>query len=163
MKAYTGVKNVKIEVDFKFIDDGLKQYGFGAPEHSTPGSAAVDLRAAFLKEQVTVRSGGVERFRTGIAMHIADPGYAAIIIPRSGMGFTHGIGLRNQVGLIDSDYQGEIQVSLFNRGPADFVINPYDRIAQMLFVPVYQVLWNEVSEFGDSDRGTGGFGSTGTG
>lgn len=153
---------MRIEVDFKFMDDQLQRL-YGAPVHGTPGSAAVDLRACMTggQEFVTIPPDWHVCFRTGIAMHIKDPGYAAMIIPRSGMGFVHGIGLRNQVGLIDSDYQGEIQVSLLNRGSTNFIVRPYDRIAQMLFVPVYQVLWNAVDDFEDSDRGTGGFGSTG--
>lgn len=152
---------MRIEIDFRFMDDELAER-YGPPEYGTPGSAAVDLRGC-TKRPVVINPGWHACFRTGISIHIKDPGYAAIIIPRSGMGFAHGIGLRNQVGLIDSDYQGEIHVSLINRGDDPYTVQPYDRIAQMLIIPVYQVLWNEARDFERSDRGTAGFGSTGVG
>ena len=132
------------------------------PQYATPGSAGLDLRAC-LDAPLTLAPGQTELIPAGIAIHIADPGLAAVILPRSGLGHKHGIVLGNLVGLIDSDYQGQIFVSTWNRGNAPFTVNPMERLAQLVVVPVVQVGFNVVAEFGASDRGAGGFGSTGKG
>ena len=150
-----------VQVEIKFIDPELKER-YGAPLYATEGAAAVDLRAAFLELPVVLLPGKTAKFSAGFAMHIKDPHIAAICIPRSGLGFRHQIRLINGTGLIDSDYQGEIRVGLTNNSRHDYEIEPYDRIAQMLFVPVYRAVWTEVDEFTESTkRGEGGFGSTG--
>lgn len=131
------------------------------PEYATKGSAGLDLRAA-IDEPITIQPGETVLIPTGLAIYINDPQLAAVLLPRSGLGHKHGIVLGNLVGLIDSDYQGEVMVSCWNRGNAEFTINPDDRIAQMVFVPVAQVEFELVDEFKFSDRGEGGFGSTGT-
>ena len=133
---------------------------FPLPNYSTTGSAGLDLRAC-LNEPLTLSPGSAELIPTGLAMHIADSQYAATILPRSGLGHKHGIVLGNLVGLIDSDYQGEILISCWNRGNKNFTINPGDRIAQMVIVPVVQVEFEIVEEFQASDRGANGFGSSG--
>jgi dUTP pyrophosphatase len=130
------------------------------PEYSTTGSAGVDLRAC-LDDAVTVAPGETRLIATGLAMHIKDPGLAAVLLPRSGLGHKHGIVLGNLVGLIDSDYQGEIMISVWNRGETAFQINPGERIAQLVVVPVVQVAFELVEDFASSDRGSGGFGHTG--
>lgn len=130
------------------------------PHYATPGSAGLDLRAC-IDAPVTLKPGDSQLIPSGIAVHLSDPTIAAMILPRSGLGAKHGIVLGNLVGLIDSDYQGQIFVSMWNRGRADFTIQPLDRIAQMIVVPVVQVQFNVVPEFEASDRGDGGFGSTG--
>ena len=137
------------------------------PEHAglgfmgaTPGSAGLDLRAC-IEAPVHIHPGETILVPSGIALHLANPGLAAMILPRSGLGHKHRIVLGNLVGLIDSDYQGEILVSTWNRGKEVFVLNPMDRLAQLVIVPVLQVNFNLVSEFEESNRGTGGFGSTG--
>lgn len=130
------------------------------PHYATPGSAGLDLRAC-VDAPVTLKPGDSQLIPSGIAIHLGDPTIAAMILPRSGLGAKHGIVLGNLVGLIDSDYQGQIFVSMWNRGRADFTIQPLDRIAQMIVVPVVQVQFNVVPEFEASDRGDGGFGSTG--
>lgn len=130
------------------------------PQYATPGSAGLDLRAC-LDAPVVLRPGESTLVPSGIAIHIADPAYAAMVLPRSGLGHKHGIVLGNLVGLIDSDYQGQILVSVWNRGQADFTIQPLERIAQMIVVPVLQVAFNIVEDFSASARGVGGFGSTG--
>ncbi len=130
------------------------------PQYGTPGAAGLDLRAC-LDAPLTLRPGDSQLVPSGIAIHIGDPGYAAIILPRSGLGAKNGIVLGNLVGLIDSDYQGQIFVSMWNRGQAAFTIQPMDRIAQMVVVPVAQVEINLVEDFAASSRGAGGFGSTG--
>ncbi len=130
------------------------------PEHATSGSAGLDLRAC-LEEALTLQPGETRLIPTGLAIHIADPGYAGLILPRSGLGHKHGIVLGNLVGLIDSDYQGPLMVSAWNRSTVAFVIQPMERLAQLVVVPVLQVGFNVVNEFGQSDRGLGGFGSTG--
>ena len=130
------------------------------PHYGTPGAAGLDLRAC-LDKPLTLNPGDSQLVPSGIAIHIGDPGFAAIILPRSGLGAKHGIVLGNLVGLIDSDYQGQILVSLWNRGQAAFTIQPMDRIAQLVVVPVQQVEFNVVEEFDTSHRGAGGFGSTG--
>lgn len=130
------------------------------PAYGTDGSAGMDLRAC-VDEKITLKPGQTELIPTGIAIHIEDNSMAATILPRSGLGHKHGIVLGNLVGLIDSDYQGQLFVSMWNRGDTIFEIESGDRIAQIVFVPVIQVEFEQVNEFGDSDRGEGGFGSTG--
>lgn len=132
------------------------------PAYATPGSAGLDLRAC-LDAPLRLAPGDTELIPTGIAVHVADPGFAALILPRSGLGHKHGIVLGNLVGLIDSDYQGQLMVSCWNRGRDAFVIEPMERIAQLVIVPVVQARFEVVEEFGASQRGAGGFGSTGTG
>ena len=131
------------------------------PSYATEGSAGLDLRA-MLEAPLTLAPGQTELLPTGLAIHIADPGLAAMILPRSGMGHKHGIVLGNLVGLIDSDYQGQLMVSCWNRGNSAFTINPGERIAQLVLVPVLQAQLQIVEEFDDSQRGAGGFGHTGT-
>jgi dUTP pyrophosphatase len=130
------------------------------PSYSTPGSAGMDLRAC-LDESLNLAPAETSLIPTGIAIFVADPGYAALILPRSGLGHKHGIVLGNLVGLIDSDYQGELMISAWNRGDSNFTIEPGDRIAQLIVVPVQQVEFSVVSEFSSTDRGAGGFGSSG--
>jgi dUTP pyrophosphatase len=146
-------------IDVRILDERLRGQ---LPQYATPGSAGLDLRAC-VDAPVTLSPGQTELIPSGIAIHLADPGLAAIVLPRSGLGHKHGIVLGNLVGLIDSDYQGQIFVSTWNRGDAAFVINPMERLAQLVVVPVVQVAFNVVEEFGASSRGTGGFGSTGKG
>ena len=131
------------------------------PSYATEGSAGLDLRA-MLEAPLTLAPGQTELLPTGLAIHIADPGLAAMILPRSGMGHKHGIVLGNLVGLIDSDYQGQLMVSCWNRSNSAFTINPGERIAQLVLVPVVQAQLQIVEEFDDSQRGAGGFGHTGT-
>ena len=131
------------------------------PEHATDGSAGVDLRAC-LDAPVTVAPGETQLIGTGIAIHIGNPGYAAMLLPRSGLGHKHGIVLGNLVGLIDSDYQGELKVSCWNRGNSTFTVQPGERICQMVIVPVLQVEYDIVENFDETERGTGGFGHTGS-
>ncbi|HEX4872716.1 MAG TPA: dUTP diphosphatase [Nevskiaceae bacterium] len=130
------------------------------PAYATPGSAGLDLRA-LLDAPLTLEPGQTQLLRTGLAIHIGNPHLAAVILPRSGLGHKHGIVLGNLVGLIDSDYQGELMVSCWNRGSSAFTIQPLERIAQLVFVPVTQVRFERVEAFTDSSRGSGGFGSTG--
>jgi len=130
------------------------------PSYATPGSAGLDLRAC-ISEPIDIAPGQTLLIPTGIAIHVADPGYCAIILPRSGLGHKHGIVLGNLVGLIDSDYQGQLMVSTWNRGQQNFQICAMDRLAQLVIVPVAQVEWEVVEDFSTSKRGTGGFGSTG--
>ena len=134
---------------------------FPVPHHATPGSAGIDLRAC-LEQSLTLVPGQTELLPTGMAIHIDDPTLAAMILPRSGLGHKHGIVLGNLVGLIDSDYQGQLMVSCWNRGDTAFTIQPGERIAQLIFVPVVQVRLELVESFTASDRGTGGFGHSGT-
>ena len=150
-------------IDVKILDPRLKD-GTGdlAPRYATPGSAGLDLRAC-IDAAIKLRPGETHLIPAGIAIHLADPGLAAMVLPRSGLGHKHGIVLGNLVGLIDSDYQGEIFVSTWNRGHEVFTINPLDRIAQLVVVPVVQVGFNIVDDFDASHRGAGGFGSTGHG
>jgi dUTP pyrophosphatase len=131
------------------------------PQYATPGSAGVDLRAC-LDAPLQLDPGDTHLIPSGIAIHLSDPGYAAVVLPRSGLGHKHGIVLGNLVGLIDSDYQGQIFVSCWNRGRTSFTIQPGERIAQLVIVPVLQVEFDVVSEFVASERGAGGFGSSGT-
>lgn len=144
-------------VDLKILDRRLEEY---PPAYATPGAAGLDLRAC-LDAAVELAPGQCELIPTGIALHLRDPGLAAMILPRSGLGHKHGIVLGNLVGLIDSDYQGQIFVSLWNRSGSAFALSPMERIAQLVIVPVLQVRFNRVDEFEASARGDGGFGSTG--
>lgn len=133
---------------------------FPLPQHATPGSAGVDLRAC-VEASLELRPGDTQLIPTGIAIHLEDPGYAALVLPRSGLGHKHGIVLGNLVGLIDSDYQGQVMVSCWNRGQSMFTIQPGERIAQLVVVPVAQVEFEVVDDFVATERGAGGFGSSG--
>jgi dUTP pyrophosphatase len=144
-------------IDLKILDPRLTEQ---MPAYATPGSAGLDLRAC-IDLPLTIAPGTTHLIPTGIAIHIGDPGYAAMILPRSGLGHKHGIVLGNLVGLIDSDYQGQLMVSTWNRGTVDFILQPLDRLAQLVIVPVLQVGFNVVDAFDASDRGASGFGSTG--
>ena len=144
-------------LEVRILDARLREQ---LPAYATQGSAGLDLRAC-LPEAVTLQPGDTHLVPSGIAINLADPGYAAIVLPRSGLGHKHGIVLGNLVGLIDSDYQGQIFVSAWNRGRAAFTIEPMERIAQLIVVPVLQVALKVVDEFAESSRGAGGFGSTG--
>jgi dUTP pyrophosphatase len=146
-------------IDVKVLDQRLREQ---MPAYATPGSAGLDLRAC-IEAPLTLEPGATHLIPTGLAIHIADPAYAAMILPRSGMGHKHGIVLGNLVGLIDSDYQGELMVSAWNRGSHAFVLNPMERLAQLVIVPVLQVAFNVVESFTETERGAGGFGSTGKG
>ncbi|MDO8892905.1 MAG: dUTP diphosphatase [Sulfurimicrobium sp.] len=146
-----------MKIDVRILDPRMHEQ---LPAYATPGAAGLDLRAC-LDGALVLNPGQTELIPTGIAIHLADPGYAAMILPRSGLGHKHGIVLGNLVGLIDSDYQGQLFVSCWNRGQAAFTINPMERIAQLVVVPVVQAEFNIVDEFADSARGAGGFGSTG--
>ena len=143
----------------RILDDRVGRE-FPLPHYATPGSAGLDLRAC-LDAPLTLQPGEARLVPTGIAIHLGDPGLAAVLLPRSGLGHKHGIVLGNLVGLIDSDYQGQVMVSCWNRGQAPFTVEPGERIAQMVVVPVVQVELAVVEEFAVSDRGTGGFGSSG--
>jgi dUTP pyrophosphatase len=144
-------------IDIKILDERMKDV---LPSYATAGSAGLDLRAC-INEPLTLEPGATVLVPTGLAIHLADPGYAAMILPRSGLGHKNGIVLGNLVGLIDSDYQGQLMVSAWNRSQAGFTLQPMDRLAQLVVVPVMQVGFNVVTEFESSDRGAGGFGSTG--
>ena len=144
-------------IDLKIIDARMRDQ---LPNYATAGSAGLDLRAC-IEAPLTIEPGSTHLIPTGLAIHIADPAYAAMILPRSGLGHKHGIVLGNLVGLIDSDYQGELMVSTWNRGTTAFVLNPMERLAQLVIVPVLQVGFRVVESFEESDRGAGGFGSTG--
>lgn len=144
-------------IALKILDPRMSDY---LPGYATRGSAGLDLRAC-IDTAITLQPGATELIPTGLSIHIADPAYAAMILPRSGLGHKHGIVLGNLVGLIDSDYQGPLMVSAWNRGSQPFVLEPMERLAQLVVVPVQQVEFDIVDEFEDSDRGAGGFGSTG--
>jgi len=146
-------------IDFKILDPRIADQ---LPAYATPGSAGLDLRAC-LEAPLVLEPGQTQLIPTGLAIHIEDPGLAAMILPRSGLGHKHGIVLGNLVGLIDSDYQGPLMVSCWNRGHTSFTVQPFERIAQLVIVPVVQATFKQVDEFPASDRGTGGFGSTGRG
>ncbi|MEZ5536037.1 MAG: dUTP diphosphatase [Thiolinea sp.] len=148
------------QIEYKILDPRIGNQ-FPLPEYATSGSAGMDLRAC-LDEALTLKPAETQLIPTGIAIHIADPGLAAVILPRSGLGHKHGIVLGNLVGLIDSDYQGQLFISCWNRGQADFVIEPGERIAQLVFVPVVQATLQQVDDFDQSQRGAGGFGHSGT-
>ncbi len=145
------------KLDVKILDARLHDQ---LPQYATPGSAGLDLRAC-IESTMTLKPGETNLVPSGIAIHIADSGYTALVLPRSGLGHKHGIVLGNLVGLIDSDYQGQIFVSVWNRGHTEFTMQPMERIAQLIVVPVIQVEFNIVEEFSESVRGEGGFGSTG--
>ena len=144
-------------LDVKILDPRMRDQ---LPAYATAGAAGLDLRAC-IEQTLEIAPGTTHLIPSGLAIHIADPGYAAIALPRSGLGHKHGIVLGNLVGLIDSDYQGQVFVSLWNRGQTSFTLNPMERIAQLVIVPILQVQLNIVDEFTASDRGAGGFGSTG--
>jgi len=149
------LKNIQL----KILDERLGDH-FPLPQYATDGSAGLDLRAC-LDQPLELQSGQTELVSTGLAMHIADPGLAATILPRSGLGHKHGVVLGNLVGLIDSDYQGPLMVSCWNRGDKTYTIEPGERIAQLVIVPVFKAQFDIVDEFNTSDRGEGGFGSSG--
>ncbi len=146
-----------MKIDVRILDARLRDQ---LPAYATPGAAGLDLRAC-VDAPLVVEPGSAHLVPTGIAIHIGDPGYAALILPRSGLGHKHGIVLGNLVGLIDSDYQGELLVSTWNRGATAFTLNPLERLAQLVIVPVVQATFNIVDQFDQSRRGAGGFGSTG--
>ena len=147
-------------IQLKIIDQRLGR-DFAFPDYATSGSAGVDLIAC-LNDPLTIAAGQCELISSGIAIHLADPSLAAVLLPRSGLGHKHGIVLGNLVGLIDSDYQGEVKISCWNRGTASFEIQPGDRIAQLVVVPVVQCQFEVVDSFDESERASGGFGHTGT-
>lgn len=144
-------------IDVKILDTRLRNQ---VPSYATAGSAGLDLRAC-IDSPIELKPGQTELIPSGLAIHLDDPGLAAVVLPRSGLGHKHGIVLGNLVGLIDSDYQGQIFVSLWNRGSTVFTLTPMERIAQLVVVPILQVKFNAVAEFEQSSRATGGFGSTG--
>ncbi|MFM0174188.1 dUTP diphosphatase [Paraburkholderia sediminicola] len=146
-----------MKLDLKILDARMREQ---LPAYATTGSAGLDLRAC-LDEPLTLKPGETALVPTGLAIHVGDPGYAALILPRSGLGHKHGIVLGNLVGLIDSDYQGQLMISTWNRGESTFVLNPMERLAQLVIVPVVQAEFNIVDDFETSERGAGGFGSTG--
>ena len=147
------------EIKVQILDPRIGRE-YELPAHATNGSAGIDLRAC-IDTEITLKPGETELIPTGIAIHIGDNGLAAMLLPRSGLGHKHGIVLGNLVGLIDSDYQGQVYVSCWNRGEASFIIEPGERIAQMVFVPVVQVRLEVVNEFEETARGAGGFGHSG--
>src|SRR5512143_287439 len=146
-----------MKMDVKILDTRLRDQ---LPHYATAASAGLDLRAC-IDGPIMLQPGETRLIPTGMAIHLADPGYAALILPRSGLGHKHGIVLGNLVGLIDSDYQGELMVSTWNRGSMPFTLNPLERLAQLVIVPVVQAQFNIVDDFSTSERGAGGFGSTG--
>jgi len=146
-------------IDVRILDARLRHR---LPRYATPGSAGLDLHAC-IDTPLTLAPGHAELIPCGMAIHLADPNLAAVVLPRSGLGHKHGIVLGNLVGLIDSDYQGQVFVSTWNRGNAPFVIAPMERLAQLVVIPIVQVRFNVVEEFSASSRGAGGFGSTGKG
>ena len=144
-------------IDLKVLDARMAEH---LPAYATPGSAGLDLRAC-LDAPLRLEPGQTALIPTGLSVHIGDPGLAAVLLPRSGLGHKHGIVLGNLVGLIDSDYQGQLMVSAWNRSSVAFTLEPLERLAQLVIVPVVQAVFRRVDEFGASDRGAGGFGSTG--
>jgi len=146
-----------MKLDLKILNPRMRDQ---LPAYATNGSAGLDLRAC-IDAPLTLEPGQTALVPTGLAIHVGDPGYAALILPRSGLGHKHGIVLGNLVGLIDSDYQGELMISTWNRGHTTFTLNPMERLAQLVIVPVVQAQFNIVDAFEASDRGAGGFGSTG--
>jgi dUTP pyrophosphatase len=146
-----------VKVDVRILDSRMAD---ALPTYATPGSAGLDLRAC-LDEPITLEPNAWQLVGTGIAIHLADAGYAALILPRSGLGHKHGIVLGNLVGLIDSDYQGELKISAWNRSETPFVLQPMERLAQLVIVPVIQAQFNVVADFTATQRGVGGYGSTG--
>ena len=153
------IREVNMKIDVKIIDRRIQNH---LPSYATPGSAGLDLRAC-LDAPLMLAPNAWQLVPTGIAIYLADPRYAALILPRSGLGHKHGIVLGNLVGLIDSDYQGQLMVSAWNRSDVTFTIDPMERIAQLMIVPVVQAEFNVVSEFPPTVRGEGGYGSTGKG
>ena len=148
-----------MKIDVKILDARMRDQ---LPQYATPGAAGLDLRAC-IDAAIVLNPGETQLIPTGLSIHIADPGYAAMILPRSGLGHKHGIVLGNLVGLIDSDYQGPLMVSCWNRGQTAFTLAPMERLAQLIIVPVVQAEFNVVDDFAASTRGEGGFGSTGRG
>ena len=148
-----------MKLDVKLLDERLREQ---LPAYATPGSAGLDLRAC-LEAPLTLQPNAWQLVPTGMAIHLADPGYAALILPRSGLGHKHGIVLGNLVGLIDSDYQGQLMVSAWNRSGVEYTLQPMERLAQLVIVPVVQASFRLVDEFPASQRGEGGYGSTGRG
>ena len=146
-----------MKIDVRMLDERLREQ---PPAYATPGSAGLDLRAC-LSAPLVLAPGACQLVPTGLALHLADAGYAALILPRSGLGHKHGIVLGNLVGLIDSDYQGQLMVSAWNRSTVAFTLNPMERLAQLVIVPVVQAQFNVVTEFTATERGEGGYGSTG--
>jgi len=146
-----------MKIDLKILNERIRDQ---LPHYATPGSAGLDLRAC-IEAPLVLEPGETKLVPTGLAIHVADPGYAALILPRSGLGHKHGIVLGNLVGLIDSDYQGELMISTWNRGQTTFTLNPFERLAQLVIVPIVQAQFNVVESFEASERGAGGFGSTG--
>jgi dUTP pyrophosphatase len=146
-----------MRVEVRVLDERMRE---SLPAYATPGAAGLDLRAC-LDAPIVIAPGATHLVGTGLAIHIADPGHAALILPRSGLGHKHGIVLGNLVGLIDSDYQGELMISTWNRGATAFTLNPLERLAQLVIVPVVQARFELVERFDASARGAGGFGSTG--
>ena len=146
-----------LPIEVRLLDARLREQ---LPAYATPGAAGMDLRAC-VDAPLELAPGQCELIPTGIAMHIADPGYCALILPRSGLGHKHGIVLGNLVGLIDADYQGPLMVSCWNRGSSAFTVQPLERLAQLVIVPVVQARFERVEAFGETQRGAGGFGSTG--
>ena len=146
-----------LSIDFKILNPLIKDH---IATYASEGSAGLDLRAC-INDPIVINPGKTELIPTGISIFIQDPGYAGLILPRSGLGHKHGIVLGNLVGLIDSDYQGELFISTWNRGTSSFTINSLDRIAQLVIVPVSQATFNLVTDYAKSERGVGGFGSTG--
>jgi dUTP pyrophosphatase len=151
------VRELVTTIDLKVLDDRIREH---LPGYATDGSAAMDLRAC-IPGSVVIGPGDADLIPTGVSLHIADSGLAAMILPRSGLGHKHGIVLGNLVGLIDSDYQGPLMVSCWNRGHDPYTIHPMERIAQLVIVPVVQTTWRVVESFESSTRGQGGFGSSG--
>ena len=145
-------------VDLKVLDERMRE---NLPAYGTPGSAGLDLRAC-MDSPLTIEPGATHLIPTGLAIHIADPSYAAVILPRSGLGHKHGIVLGNLVGLIDSDYQGPLMVSAWNRSSKAYTLEPMERLAQLVVLPIAQVQFKIVDDFESSERGSGGFGSTGS-
>jgi dUTP pyrophosphatase len=146
-------------IALRVLDERIRPF---LPAYATPGSAGMDLRAC-IDAPISLQPGQTELVPTGVAIHIGDPGVAALILPRSGLGHKHGIVLGNLVGLIDSDYQGQLMVSCWNRGSISFELKPMERLAQLMLVPVVQASFVEVEDFHESQRGSGGFGSSGRG
>lgn len=146
-----------MNLEIKILDNRIRDQ---LPHYATSGAAGLDLRAV-IDTPIKLEPGETQLIPTGMAIHIGDPGYAALILPRSGLGHKHGIVLGNLVGLIDSDYQGQLFVSCWNRGKITFTLNPMERLAQLVIVPVIQAQFKIVEEFAESHRGEGGFGSTG--
>ena len=144
-------------VELKILDPRMREQ---IPSYATPGSAGLDLRAA-IEAPLVIEPGATHLVPTGLSIHVADPGYAAVILPRSGLGHKHGIVLGNLVGLIDSDYQGPLMVSAWNRSQTAYTLQPLERLAQLVVIPIAQVAFTVVEDFEQSTRGTGGFGSTG--